>query len=104
MAALNPAMVNEELKKAREKHMKAQISQLRTELDKKLAFENARATASSKTVDGKVPSEAACERAAKNDGTYLKLCEKEIEAINETIKADIEVEFLRKSFDIALKT
>lgn len=99
---LDPTAINEELKKARLAHVSAQVTLLTVEFNKKMAFEAARTTASSKTVDGKAPSEAACERTAKNDATYLKACQSEITATEMALKADILVEYLRKQFDVAL--
>jgi hypothetical protein len=99
---MDPNAVNEELKKARETHVVAVVVQLHTELQKKLAFENARAMAASKGNGEKAPSEAACERAAKTDPEYLKLCGAEVSATEAVLRADVQVEYLRKKFEATM--
>lgn len=103
MANVDLNAVNEELKNTRNLHTNAVAHQLRTEAKKRQAFESARnATANTKSSDGKAPSEAACERVAKSDPMYLKLCEEEINAIESVMKIDTQVEYLRRKFDMYL--
>lgn len=102
MASVDLAAVNEELKKAREAHVDAVVKQLEAEFSKKMAFEAARNAAAARSTDGKPPSEAACERAAKTDTDYLKLCAAELKATAAILQADVQVEYLRRKFDMYL--
>ena len=103
MATLDPNAVNNELKAALEESVKAEIKLLNVRRDKSFALEGAKMSAAAKPVERKSPSEAACERVAKNDPKYLKLCDAEIEAVGKASESLIEVEYLRNKFQIALK-
>lgn len=102
MASLDATAANNELMKARLAHLTAEINYLKAEQSKKLTYEEARTRASSKTVDGKAPSEAACERIAKSDPTYLNAILLEIGAIEAERRANINVEYCRHAFEVAL--
>ena len=101
MAQLDPLQVNEELKKANEANVEAVIAHLNADLEKRTTLELQRNAAASKVVDGKAPSEAACERVAKSTGEYLKACKAEIAAIKNVESCRITVEYLRNKVLIA---
>lgn len=103
MATMDPHAVNGELKDAREAQLTLQVKQWDLELATKLAFEDARTKASIMgTKDGKAPSEAACERSAKSDPTYLKCLGEGVDIRKALAKSDIQVEFLRRKHETIL--
>jgi hypothetical protein len=102
MALLDPLQVNEELKKANEEHVKAVIAKLNAELERKTTLELQRNVIAAKTVDGKAPSEAACERQARTTPEYLKSCKAEIAAVKDEMDSMTTVEYLRNKVQAAL--
>ena len=102
MAQLDPLQVNEELKKANEAHVSAVVANLTAVFQVKTTLELQKSAVAARSVDGKAPSEAACDRQARCTPEYIKACKDEIQSVKQQQDCHTSVEYLRYKLQIAI--
>jgi len=95
---------NDEIMAAHGDYINNLVAKLTVEHNRKTALESAKNAASMGTTDsGKSLSEAACDRMAKQDPTYLQLCTDEIAAARAFETSKMQLEYHQRKLEILLK-
>jgi len=94
--------LNDEIKAAEHIYIEALGKKLMAEIERKNSLEAAKNMAASCDINGKSPSEAACDRLARQDSRYLTAGVAEVEAIVEFETARKVVDFCKRKFELSL--